>query len=252
MISIIIPVQKLKKSINPRFFYKKVFGFEETLNSIISNLKLDFEIIVIINDGESALLEFVQANPFITRYCIISDNVGVSRAWNIGAQMAVGDLLCFCNDDVEFASNSFEDLITVLQMDNKIGQIGPEGGRWHLNLSGQRLGLKKVEVVDEVSGFFFIIPRNIYIKAGGFDVNYTPAGCEEIDMSFKIRSMGYKCVVVPNTGIVHHGFHGVSSKKTDIKYLSTQISSVDLDKRNKDYFVDKWYKDGKLIFDDIL
>lgn len=243
-ISIIIPVQSLKKPKSTRFFYKSIFGIVETLNSIKNNPpKIDFEILVIINgNNDTELIEYISENKLVTRYAILTDNVGVSRAWNIGSQMATGDFLCFCNDDVEFKSDSFEKLLDILIDDKTAGQIGPEGGMWEGVTSGKRVGLSQIEEADEISGYFFIIPNFVYSKTGGFDIEYSPAGCEEIDMSFKIRQLGYKCLVVPNTGIKHHGHHGISLKNTNISFLGMNINTLDLDKRNKKYFLSKWYK----------
>jgi GT2 family glycosyltransferase len=241
-ISIIIPVQSLKKQKSTRFFYKSVFGIVETLNSIKCNPpKIDFEIVIIINGKtDTELIKYISENAFVTRYAILSDNVGVSRAWNIGAQMSTGDFLCFCNDDVEFEIQSFEKILNVLIGNEIVGQVGPEGGMWKGITSGKRVGLNNVEEADEISGYFFIIPNKVFVKTGGFDIQYSPAGCEEIDMSFQIRKLGYKCLVVPNTGIKHHGHHGISLKNTNIFFLGKNINTLDLDKRNKEYFLSKW------------
>ncbi|WP_290795053.1 glycosyltransferase family 2 protein [Flavihumibacter sp. UBA7668] len=244
MLSIIIPANNLIKSINPRFFYKKRFCLDDTIQSIVQSISIPYELIIVVNDcNNNELVDYVKTSPYVTKYSINSSNAGVARSWNIGAHLAEGKHLCFCNDDVEFTNNIvFEQLVQLLNADDKIGEIGPAGGKWHLDKSGDRTGLTKIEEADEISGFFFIIPAVIYHETGGFDNYYTPAGCEEIDMSFKIRSLGYKCIVVPNTGIIHHGNHGISSKRSIVKYFNQEVDTHELDKRNKAYFINKWYK----------
>ncbi|HEV7332027.1 MAG TPA: glycosyltransferase [Flavisolibacter sp.] len=244
MLSIIIPVNQLIKKINPRYFYKKRFCLDETINSIVSNINVPYEIILVVNDySNKELVEYAVTHQYIKKYCINSVNVGVARSWNLGAHLAEGDYLCFCNDDVEFTKPAtFSQLLTIFSNHNNVGEIGPEGGRWHRAISGERTGLTTIEEADEISGYFFIIPTSIYHRTGGFDNYYTPAGCEEIDMSFKIRSLGYKCLVVPDTGIVHHGSHGISSKKVVVRYFDKEIDTITLDKRNKEYFINKWYE----------
>ena len=63
-ISIIIPVQSLKKQKSTRFFYKSVFGIVETLNSIKCNPpKIDFEIVIIINGKtDTELIKYISEN----------------------------------------------------------------------------------------------------------------------------------------------------------------------------------------------
>jgi GT2 family glycosyltransferase len=243
MLSIIIPANNLVKAINPRYFYKKRFNLDDTLKSIAGNVDVPYEIIVVVNDiRNTELVEYVSNNALIHKYCINSANAGVARSWNIGAHLAEGEYLCFCNDDVEFTQpGAFSRLLQFFQQDRQVGEVGPEGGSWHRDKSGARKGLHQPEEADEISGYFFILSAAAFTQAGGFDNYYTPAGCEEIDMSFRIRQLGYKCLVVPGTGIVHHGNHGISSRKVDVKYFDKEINTVDLDHRNKAYFVKKWY-----------
>lgn len=243
MLSIIIPANNLVKSINPRYFYKKRFSLDDTINSIAAHITIPYEIILVVNDIHNPeLVNYAGSNELITKFCINSSNAGVARSWNIGAQLAEGDFLCFCNDDVEFTKKGvFDQLLNIFQQYPNTGEVGPSGGRWHLDQSGERTGLKFIEEADEISGYFFIIPTGVFHETGGFDNNFTPAGCEEIDMSFKIRKLGYKCLVIPDTGIIHHGEHGISAKRTMVKYFDKETDTQALDKKNKAYFVKKWY-----------
>lgn len=244
MLSIIIPVQKIKKSINPRYFYKKVFGIKETIQSIKNTIDVEFELIIVINDIENLeLIDYIKNEKIVKKYVVCSTNIGVSRSWNVGANLAEGDYLCFCNDDVEFQIPIFKKLLDVFNTNQNVGEIGPRGNTWYRDKSGDYIESNEIESADVISGFFFIIPTKIYYEVGGFDNYYTPAGCEEIDMSFAIRKLGYKCLIIPNTGIIHHGNHGISSRNTNVKYFDKEINTMDLDQRNKAYFVNKWYRD---------
>ena len=75
---------------------------------------------------------------------------------------------------------------------------------------------------------------------GGFDVAYSPAGFEEIDLSFALRKAGYRCVVVPGLPIHHYHHHGVSAYRSEIRYLSGSVDTVTLHERNKRHFMQKW------------
>jgi GT2 family glycosyltransferase len=244
-ISIVIPVMRLAKDKNARYFYKKVWGIRETVNSIKNSIKnFDYEFVFIQNGYNDELTTYLK-NILLSspgRLVIISENVGVAKAWNIGMSACDSDLVVISNDDVEFSDLSFDKLMDVINSDPKIAQVGPEGGEWHFDKSGNRKGLTEIEDVDEVSGYFFILRRSAYEDVSGFDEFYTPAGVEEIDFSFKLRNKGYRCLVVPYTGIFHHGYHGVSAKPQTINFLNKSINTHDLDKKNKKYFLDKWYK----------
>ena len=65
---------------------------EALLDSIKGSLSLPHEVIVVCNSQDPGLAEFVRTSPVVTRYCLNSTNVGVARAWNMGAHMAEGDV----------------------------------------------------------------------------------------------------------------------------------------------------------------
>jgi GT2 family glycosyltransferase len=243
-ISIIIPVMRLKKTKNSRYFYKSVWGIRETVNSIIqTTVDLDYEFVFVQNGVDEELTVFLKSvlSEHSGRLIQISENVGVAKAWNIGVSACLNEVLVISNDDVEFRERSINVLVDELFNGDKVGQVGPEGGDWYRDSSGERRGKDQVESVDEISGYFFITTRTAYNTVGGFDEIYSPAGVEEIDYSFALRRAGFLCLVIPNSGIVHHGHHGVSAKSQVISFLGTSIDTHSLDKRNKEYFIKKWY-----------
>jgi len=252
LVSIIIPVLHFSKPLNFKHLVgkrpktishllSKPRGIRDLIKDIVDSVTLNYEIIVVCNSEKNEkLVNFIRSNRYIQKYCINSVNVGVSRSWNMGAMMAEGEYLCYINDDVEIGKGCLESLFKVLKENDDVGQVGPKGGKWEGNQSGPRVGLEKIEGADEISGFLFMMKREVFDLVNGFDVAYTPAGCEEIDMSFKIRNKGYKCLVVPHLHAIHHSYRGVSSLNTDIHYLNKVINTKELDKRNKKIFLSKW------------
>jgi GT2 family glycosyltransferase len=79
-------------------------------------------------------------------------------------------------------------------------------------------------------------------QAGGFDPAYSPAGFEEIDMSFTLRKYDWRCLVVPGLDVKHHHHHGVSNFRSRVAYLGKEIDTEELHLRNKAYFKSKWIK----------
>lgn len=236
MLSLIIPAMELVKKRNLRFVHRKRFTLHDTIESIATSTTVDHGLLVVVNNThDRALVDFVTGSPRVSKYALCSANVGVPRAWIIGAMISEGESLCFCNDDVEVGLGAIEALLEVLHSHPSIGEAGPAGGKWSGVVSGPRVGLEVVEEADEVSGFFFMLKSEVYREVGGFDNAYTPAGCDEIDMSFAVGGRGYRWLVVPHLRIVHHGSHGISSHHADIQVISTE----DADKRNKTYVMSK-------------
>lgn len=240
MVSIIIPSMTRSKWSSFKTAIKRRYLLRDTINDIINNVKCPYEIIVICNSYEDKkLVDYIVTNKNINKFCLNSVNVGVPRAWNMGAELAQGEFLCFANDDVEIGENSLEELIKVLSA-HGIGQVGPMGTKWHRTSPGEYVGSQKIEEADAISGWLFVIKRQVFDQVGGFDIAYTPALCEEIDISFAIRNAGYKCLVVPGLNAKHHHISGASSTNRPLKALDIEIGRDELTARNKAYFEKKW------------
>lgn len=240
--SIIIPTRQLKRDKNIRFFYKKISSLSDLLADIKDNVVIEHEVIVVCNGiKDKDLIEYVQSSALVDKYAVLNQNSGVSRAWNIGRMLAEGEMLLFINDDVKLGKNAVETMYEYLNGNDKVGEVGPKGGLWHGDSSGERTGLEKPEEADEISGFCFMTKVAVYDEVAGFDIAYTPAGFEEIDYSFKVRKAGYKCMVVPNLDIHTEPCHGISARNEDIVYFDNTINTKVLHEKNRSYFLDKWY-----------
>lgn len=239
-VSFIIPVLHFKRPLNKKRFFMPRYTIQETLRDIAQNVRVRHEVIVVCNGTDPELIELITKHPAAHKYCLNSVNVGVARSWNMGAEMAEGEILCFVNDDVEIGPGSVEKLCEILESSSDIGQVGPMGARWKGAVHDRFVGETAIEEADAISGFMFLIKAPVYWNVGGFDIAYTPAGFEEIDMSFAIRKAGMKCLVVPGVDVKHHHHHGVSAYSSTIQYLSTNVDTETLHCRNKAYFERKW------------
>lgn len=241
-LSIIIPVLHLTRPLNKKRFFMPRQTIADTLNEIQKNVSIPFEVIVICNGQDSELVEFVKQHPIITRYSLNSQNAGVARSWNMGAQLATGEILCYLNDDVSIGKNALETLCKYLEDHPEVGEIGPAGSYWR-NCEHHSFVESSIPVEsDVVSGFCFLIKSKLLHHLGGFDIRFSPAGCEEIDLSYRVREAGFKCFVYPNVDIKHFHHHGVSAQKVDIHYLGKVIDTETLHQINSAYFKKKWSK----------
>lgn len=244
LVSIIIPVLDLGRARRLRQMLRRPPGLPELLQDIEQQTNVDYEVIIICNDvNNHKLLDYVNGSASVDKFCLNSHNAGVSRSWNQGAQLAEGEFLCFINDDVELGAGCLQTLLGVfLDHGKDVGMAGPQGGRFSGNGDpGERLGLAgEIEEADEISGWLFMVRREAYDRAGGFDIAFSPAGYEEVDFAFRIRQLGWRCLVVPRADAAHHGYCGVSSRNTEIAYLGKSISTDELNRRNRQLFQAKW------------
>lgn len=238
-VSFIIPVLHLKRPLNKARFFMPRYTLPDVLNDLRNNVSLPHEVIVICNGQDPELVQFVASHAHIDKYCINSVNVGVARSWNMGAEMAEGEILCYLNDDVALGKYSVESLCDLLEQDG-VGEVGPAGSYWvNLQHHSYAEGTQPVEA-DVISGFCFLLRATIFRQLGGFDIEYSPAGYEEIDFSFRIRQAGLKCMVHPSVNIKHFHHHGVSAQKVNIHYLNRTIDTEALYAKNTAYFRRKW------------
>jgi GT2 family glycosyltransferase len=239
-ISFIIPVLHLKRPLNKARFFMPRYTLPDVLRDLHNNVSLPHEVIVVCNGQDQELVDVVSSHPHIDKYCLNSVNVGVARSWNMGAEMAEAQALCFVNDDVEIGKASMEVLFETLMSSQEIAQVGPMGAKWKNAEHLQFVGEAHVEEADAISGFLFMLKEKAFRSVSGFDTAYSPAGFEEIDLSFAFRNLGLKCLVVPGLDIKHHHHHGVSSYRSRISYLGKEIDTQELHERNKAYFLTKW------------
>ena len=242
LISFIIPVLELNRAKNPKRFFMPKATIKDVLDNIEENVSCEYEIIIVCNGQDEKLTQFICGDKRVTRYSLNSDNVGVARAWNMGAQLSTGRVLCYLNDDIKIEKNAIEDLVKQLLSSEKIGQVGPAGSFWedckHKSFS-EGTGWQNCDVI---SGFCFLLRSSTFHEVGGFDINYSPAGYEEIDLSYRIRELGLTVCSNSSIKIKHFKDHGVSAQKMDINYLGQTIDTVSLNEKNYQYFKSKWSK----------
>jgi GT2 family glycosyltransferase len=175
-------------------------------------------------------------------------NRGVAPAWNAAARAAGGDMLVFCNDDVELGPGSLARLAEVLETHGDAGVVGPVGSRWNL-VRGKHMawthadpasanGLAACEVV---SGFLFACRRQTWEAVGGFDETYAPASWEEVDFCTAIRATGARCFAVSGVPCKHEW--GVSRRKPPwarARWDGRSETWISIQRRNRRHFLKKW------------
>ena len=239
-VSFVIPVLFLQRPLNKKRFFMPRSTLQDILADIENNVTIEYEVIVICNSNDPELVDYVSTHKSITKYVLNSVNPGVSRSWNIGAEMAEGEYLCYASDDVRIGASAIEALCRTLDSESEVAEVGPKGDLYINGRPDRFVGLEVPEYSDVISGFLFLVRTSAYFQVGGFDIAYSPAGCEEVDFSFALRKHGWKCKVIPHLDITHNEYHGVSAHRTEIQYLNSIVDTLDLHERNTKYFLNKW------------
>lgn len=256
VVSIIIPVHN-------KFDYTYL-----CILSIIENTtETDYEIIIAddVSTDETVDIKKYFRNIVVSRN---SENLGFLKNCNRASKLAKGEYILFLNNDTQVQKNWLGSLVRSISQDDEIGMIGskliyPDGklqeagsivwddaSAWNYGKGDYSYmpEYNYVREVDYISGAAIMIRKKLWRKIGGFDELFVPAYCEDSDLAFEVRRMGYKVIYQPKSVVVH--FEGISHG-TDV---SSGIKKYQIDNLAK--FHKKWkselkrnhFPNGKNVF----
>lgn len=208
-----------------------------------------WEIVVVTNSKLSDRVGQPYTDLPIT-YCRYDKSYNFSDKCNVGAQQANGEIVIFLNDDVRPLSGEWlEDLIELLAIP-EVGAVAPkllyENNRiQHAGLVTGVRGLvgtafhslpanttehfnfaQSVRDVSALSGACLAMRRRDFLSIGGFDAANTPIMHSDVDLCFKVREKGLRCVYTPHATLLHIGH--LSLEEFDKKRGSDRQDKADI------------------------
>jgi GT2 family glycosyltransferase len=196
----------------------------------------DFEVIVIDNgslDGGTNDLEqkYTQLALYVER---LPSNLGFALANNHGARIARGKWLALLNADAFPESNWLENILKAAKQypefsffssrqiqANRPDLLDGSGDEYHIsglawrrfyNYQAGKYGFREEEVFS-ACGAAALYSKDDFLSVGGFDESYF-SYFEDIDLSFRLRLVGKRCLYVPQA-VVHHIGSASSGKISD-------------------------------------
>ncbi len=241
-----------KKTTDPtvpsRSFVIPVLDYSPASEYNITTLLTDLEqvagqVIVVFNSEQVA--SELRQHPRIDHHIVMSRNVGVSRAWNVGLEISEARTVFILNADLHVSGSTLDAMEQTLLTFDDAACVGPQGSFVNFELATDHCYFDKGSftqplAVDAVSGFLFCVRRELF--ADGvlrFESAYTPCYFEEWDLGLQIKLAGYKSYVVPTTGYEHHWSGTIRALRT-IPYLGRDETAGEILFRNRDLFQLKW------------
>ena len=217
---------------------------EFNISTLLQDLqKMPGDVIVVFND--TAVAEDLKGHSRITRSTIMSENIGVARAWNVGISMATTPNVFILNADLHLEAATVDTMENALDNLEKAACVGPQGSFVNYSLTRDYLYFDKgsfhepVEV-DAVSGFLFAVKRRLFGPGGlKFEEAFTPCYFEEWDLGLQIRQLGLKSWIVPATAYTHHWSGSIAARR-EIDCLGRSETALTILKRNRLLFLSKW------------
>lgn len=242
VVSIIIPL-----------FNKWRYTYHCLKTLITETNDVPYEVIVIDNASTDETSELL--GKFSNLHKIWNNsNLGFVEACNQGANASKGTYLLFLNNDTQVSKDWLRSMVELAQRDNQIGAVGakliyPDGRlqeaggivwndkhnlAWNYGKydNPDNYEYNYIKEVDYCSGACLLVRKELFQKLGGFDLQYAPAYCEDSDIAFGIRKLGYKVMYQPKAEIIH--FEGITAG-TDTSQGIKQFQIV-----NQNKFFNKW------------
>lgn len=217
---------------------------EYNIGTLLDDLAdVEGDVIVIFNGPEVA--EHLKGHPRITRYAVMKQNIGVSRAWNVGLEMAVTPTVFILNADLHVEREAIDALEQALHTLPGAACVGPQGSFVEYALTRDYVYFDKGTFnrpleVDAVSGFFFAVKlQHFNEKTIRFENGFTPCYFEEWDIGLQIKQAGLKSYVIPTTGYDHH-WSGTIRALREIGYYEKSETAGEILLRNRMMFLNKW------------
>jgi GT2 family glycosyltransferase len=196
----------------------------------------DFEVLVLDNASTDHSVDQLAARWPGFRLVRFERNLGFSLANNRGAALARGRWLVFLNNDAFPQPDWLERLIDAAQTSpgfsffasrlmyasdpDRVQSAGDvchiSGFAWSRG-NGHPVRQEYLEQAEVFSpcGAAAMYPRQAFLQAGGFSEAFV-SHLEDVDLGFRLRLMGHRCLYVPSAMVLHlvSAAYGVESERT--------------------------------------
>jgi len=206
--------------------YNEGASLAPTIGSLLGCLPADAEVIVVDDRStDDSALALTGRFPGVTVRRPAS-RLGSAGARNFGARLARGEVVVFADGHVEVVADSLGPLLVAAAQPG-VGAVAPAisfmrrpfvrrprpkgyGGRWGRWHDAARLtwtwGRRQADVpypVPLLSGCFVAVWRAAFHDVGGFDEGMIGWGHEDAELSVRLWTFGYHCLVVPSVEVSH-------------------------------------------------
>jgi glycosyltransferase involved in cell wall biosynthesis len=189
---------------------------EATITCLLDTLPLDRRELIVVDDGSvDGSCEFLEDLPEVR--LLHSENLGVARARNFGAEAATGDIIVFSDAHIRAPRGWYHPIAAALESEH-VGAVAPgvyslnepERRGFGLYLTGPDLRTQWLKrpgdnpsPVSILPGCFLAMRRDVFRRTGGFDAGMRQLGGNDNEISFRFWSLGYELQVIPEVEIGH-------------------------------------------------
>lgn len=211
------------------------------------------EVIVVDNHSTDGTDEYIQRHFPEVRLLRADQNLYFSAGNRLGIRAATRDILVLLNSDTIVKPGFLKPLLATLAQPEVFGAASQvlssdETANTHARFNGRRIEWRQ-EVVSAAPGKsewpvlwlhrgLFAVDRRKYLWLGGLDSLYDPLYLEDADLSYRAWKAGWKCVLVPESQVLHHhqvnvptageGFVHMFVRRNQYLFAWKNISSISM------------------------
>ena len=203
------------------------------LPSVIENSRLPGTRIMVADNGSTDASIPLLFEKFPEAEILdLKQNYGFAKGYNEALRQINAEYYVILNSDVELSKSWLQPVVALLDGDKTIGAIQPKILSYHEKNTFEYAGaaggfidrygfpfcrgrILNITETDEGqydqsidifwgSGACLVIRAELFHQAGGFDADFW-AHMEEIDLCWRIKNMGYRVVVCPESRVYHLG-----------------------------------------------
>lgn len=209
---------------------------QRCLDSIAAQTFTDYEVIVVDNASTDHSADDIENRWPGFRLLLLDENLGFAKANNLGAQIARGQWLAFLNNDAFPSPAWLEKLVNAIHghpqfsffascivQENHPDLIESTGDVYNIcGLAWPRdhnapcaQARPEADEVFSACAAAAMYNREAFLQVGGFDEDFS-SHHEDVDLGFRLRLAGYRCLYVPEATVWHIGSasYGAQSDRT--------------------------------------
>ena len=206
--------------------YNGITYLGECISSLLTQTYPAIEIIFVDNGSSDGSCEYIKKNYPSVKIITNNKNLGFAKGNNVGIKVAKGELIATLNNDTKVTPRWVEELVDAINSDANVGMcaskmlfmknaefinstgicISRSGACWDRGMFEYDNG--HYGSIDEVFGpcaGAAMYRKSMLEEIGLFDEDFY-AYMEDVDLAFRGRLRGWKCLYVPEAIVFHvHG-----------------------------------------------